>query len=75
MIANSFENGFVILNKKDGEGIVSSSRYKCFVENDGKIIGSFEIMQINKKDKKNKIVEILKKLFSKETVETAKLVS
>ena len=54
---------------------MSSSRYICFVENDGKIIGSFEIMQINKKDKKNKIVEILKKLFSKETVETAKLVS
>ena len=75
MIANSFENGFVIIYKKDGEGIVASSRYKCFVENEGKIIGSFEIMQVNKKDKKNKIFELLKKIFSKETVDNAKLVS
>ena len=48
MLANSFDNGFVIIYKKDGEGIVASSRYKCFVENNGKIIGSFEIIHINK---------------------------
>ena len=30
-IAHSFNNGYVIIYKKDGEGIVTSSRFKSFV--------------------------------------------
>lgn len=49
-IANAIENGFVINYQKDGKDILSSNRFKCFVnDNDGND-GSFEISVADKND-------------------------
>ena len=62
MIANSFHNGFVIIYKKNDEGIVPNSRFKCFVEEDGQLIGSFEMIQVNIKFK-DQLIKALEKYF------------
>ena len=62
MIAQSFQNGFAIIYKKDGEGIKANSRFKCFVENNGELVGSFEIIQVNK-NYKDTIIGALKALY------------
>lgn len=50
-IANSYKNGFSIYYLKSGKGIVSSCRYKCYVNGDnGESIGSFEISLMDKND-------------------------
>ena len=50
-IASSYKNGFSIYYLKKGEGIVSSCRYKCYVNgDDGESIGSFEISLMDKND-------------------------
>ena len=64
MIANGYKNGYVIIYKKSNEsGVVAQSRYKCFVKSDeGQEIGSFEIVQIDKNDKKT-IINTLTNFF------------
>ena len=50
-IASSYKNGFSIYHLKNGEGIVSSCRYKCYVNgDDGESVGSFEISLMDKND-------------------------
>ena len=74
MIANSFDNGFVIIYKKDGEGIKANSRFKCFIEEDGQLVGSFEIIQVNK-NYKDIIISALIKFFQYITKDDAKSIS
>lgn len=50
-IASSYKNGFSIYYLKSGKGIVSSCRYKCYVNGDnGESVGSFEISLMDKND-------------------------
>lgn len=64
MIAAGYDDGYVILYKKDSE-IIAQTRIKCFVKSkDGKEYGSFEIMVEDKNDYKD-IVNKIKKWYKK----------
>lgn len=59
-IANTIENGFVIYYQKSGSDIVSSTRYKCYVNDAKGNSGSFEISVADKND-----YELLNQAFNK----------
>ena len=64
MIVAGYDDGYVILYKKDSE-IIAQTRIKCFVKSkDGKEYGSFEIMVEDKNDYKD-IVSKIKKWYKK----------
>lgn len=59
-IANSIENGFVIYYQKSTVDVLSSTRYKCFVNDANGRSGSFEISVADKND-----YELLSDAFNK----------
>lgn len=53
MIANTYKNGYVIVYHRDSEkGVVAHSRFRCFVQENGKDYGAFEVVQVDKNDGK-----------------------
>lgn len=60
-ISNVIAEGFVIFYKKSGTDILSSTRYKCFVnDTSGNSVGSFEISVADKND-----LQLIEQAFDK----------